>query len=172
MKQSDAFAARQIPKKIFDLLEREVQLSYEMLALLEAEKNALTSMDMQSLVSLSRKKVGQLGTMQSVDESLQETARQFANLPAGTPVRLEKLASLASGRDMEQLTAYRNKLTLLREEILGRNMINKHFAEDTRGYLNDAISLITNSVAQRPMYGSKGLDKPSTKQPTLISREV
>ncbi len=172
MQQHNALTIRQIPKKIFDLLEREVQLSQEMLSLLESEKNALAAMDMQSLVSLSRKKVGQLTTMQAVDESLQETARQITDLPAGKPVKLENLASLATGEDMDRLKAYRKKLTQLREEILGRNMVNKHFAEDTKSYLNDAISLITSAVAERPMYGTKGVGKPSTKQPALISREV
>lgn len=161
-----------IPKKIYDLLEREVQLSQELLDILQAEKNALTAMDMKSLVSLSRKKMNQLSKIQSVDESLQETARQIADLHPGRKVRLENLASIASGEDMVRLKDYREKLTSMRQEILDRNIINKHFAEDTKSYLNDAISLITSKVADTPMYGSKGIDKPSTKQPALISREV
>ena len=172
MQPQDVLTIRQIPKKIFDLLEREVRISNEILDLLEAEKNALTSMDMQSLVSLSRKKATRIATIQSVDESLQETARQLANLPAGRPVKLEDLASVASGQDVEQIKAYRKKLTLLREEILGRNMLNKRFAEDTTGFLNDAISLITGAFTKKQVYGTKGMDKQSSKQPTLISREV
>ena len=172
MQQQNVMTTRQIPKKIFDLLEREVRLSKDILDLLEAEKNALSTMDMPSLISLSRKKATQVATIQSVDESLQETARQLANLPAGRPVKLEDLASVASGQDVEQIKAYRKQLTLLREEILGRNMLNKRFAEDTKGFLNDAISLITGSFTKKQVYGTKGLDKPSSKQPTLISREV
>ena len=172
MRHQNITEQRPIPKQIFDLLEREVQLSHEMLDLLEAEKNALTAMDIQSLISLSRKKVNHLSKIQSVDDSLQETASQIAGLPSDTKVKLEHLASLTSGDDMAHLSAYRKKLTKLREQILDRNMINKHFAEDTKSYLNDAMSLITSKIAEKPMYGNKGIDKPSVKQPTLISREV
>lgn len=161
-----------LPPKLFEILEKEVALSQEMLRILEAEKDALVEMDMQTLLNLSRKKENQLSMIQALDQSLQETSQKLANRGSDEPVKLTELAALASDAEVERLMGYRERLITMREEIISRNVINKHFAEDTQHFLGDAISMITNAVAERPMYSNKGINKPSVKQPSLISREV
>lgn len=166
-------AARNIPDEVFELLRKEVDLSQEMLTLLDQEKTALVAMDMPTLIELSRQKLKQLGRIQALDESLQETSRRLTD--STTPaITLSSLNDYASEAERPQLEDLRHRLLALREQILSKNMVNKRFAEDTQHYLSDAISLITTAAAeQHPSYGkAKQGGKSYANQPTMISCEV
>lgn len=172
MQEQPDIDQKSIPAAIFEILEQELQLSQEMLDLLDEEKIAMTKMDLKSLIALSKKKENQLVRIQQLDESLQEAARQIADAPNTKVVKLSALITLASGVETTMLKRYRDKLTYMREEIISRNVLNRRFAQDVQGYLNDAISMITRSVVKNPMYGTKGARKPSANEPSLISKEV
>jgi Mg2+ and Co2+ transporter CorA len=166
-------APRNLPDELFELLYKEVDLSQEMLALLDQEKTALVAMDMTTLVELSRQKLKQLDRIRALDESLQKTSRQITDSTAST-IKLSSLNEHASETERPRLESLRQQLLALREQILSKNIVNKRFAEDTRHYLNDAISLITTATAgQHPSYGkAKQGGKSYANQPTMISCEV
>lgn len=164
---------RSLPAKFFEALEQEVILSQDMLAILNEEQKALVSMDMQALLRLSAIKENRLSRIQALDALLANLTREICPEAPGKTARLAALIPLLNQEDGNKLVQYRKKLTRLREEILNRNLINRHFAADVKTYLNDAISLISNGIAERPMYGLTGLSrKPSLSQPSFISREV
>jgi hypothetical protein len=164
---------RTLPAGFFEALEQEILLSRNMLAILHEEEKALAAMDMQALVRLSAKKENRLGRIQALDLQLTEMAGEFRSEAGEKTSRLGLLIPLLSPDEGEKLDHYRKRLTRLREEILSRNRINRHFAADVNNYLNDAISLITSGIAGRPLYGLSGRSKkPSLDQPSLISREV
>ena len=173
MQHTETMTQRSLPAKFFEALDQEILLSQDMLAILSEEQKALVAMDMQSLLRLSAKKENRLSRIQALDSLLAELARE---LRPGAPDKTAKLAALIPLLNPEEggkLAQYRKKLTGLREDILSRNQINKHFAADVKTYLNDAITLITSGIADRPMYGLTGLTrKPSLNPPSLISREV
>ncbi|HEX9716048.1 MAG TPA: flagellar export chaperone FlgN [Desulfurivibrionaceae bacterium] len=159
---------RSLPARFFETLEQEVLLSQDMLAILNEEEKALVAMDMQALIRLSGKKENRLTRIQALDSLLTEMSEKI--LPGA---KLSSLIPLLNPEEGEKLRQYRKNLTRLREEILGRNQVNSHFAADVKTYLNDAILLITSGIAERPMYGLTGISrKPSLSQPSLISREV
>ncbi len=164
---------RSLPAKFFETLEQEILLSQDMLAILSEEQKALVAMDMQSLIRLSGKKENRLSRIQALDSLLADLAAELRPEAHGKTAKLAALIPLLNPEEGEKVSQYRKKLTGLREDILSRNQINKHFAEDVKTYLNDAISLITSGIADRPMYGLTGLSrKSSLNPPSLISREV
>ena len=173
MQDTEMTGQRSLPAKFFETLDQEVLLSQDMLVILQAEQKALVAMDMQGLIHLSTKKENRLSRIQALDSQLAEMAGELRPEAPGTTARLGALIPLLNPEDGEKLTQYRKKLIGLREDILSRNQINKHFAADVKTYLNDAISLITSGIAERPMYGLTGRStKPSLNQPSLISRAV
>ena len=166
-------ASRNLPDEVFELLRKEVDLSREMLTLLDHEKTALVAMDVPALVELSRQKLKQLSRIRALDESLQNASRRLTDSTAPA-IRLSSLNDYASEAERPQLEDLRQRLLALREQILSKNIINKRFAEDTQHYLNDAISLFTTAAAeQHPSYGkAKQSGKSYANQPTMISCEV
>lgn len=164
---------RSLPARFYEILEQEILLSQDMLAILQEEQKALVSMDMQELLRLSGKKENRLSRIQALDSMLADLTEEFRPEGADKTARLSALIPLLNPSEGARLDLYRKKLAGLREEILSRNQVNKHFAADVEKYLNDAISLITSGIAERPMYGLTGRSKkPSLSQPSLISREV
>jgi flagellar biosynthesis/type III secretory pathway chaperone len=169
MQQTQPTGQCSLPARFFEALEQEVLLSQDMLVILHEEEKALVAMDMQALVRLSSKKENRLSRIQALDSLLTGMAGE---LRPETP-RLGALIPLLRPEEGEKLGHYRQKLTRLREEILSRNQINRHFAADVNSYLNDAISLITSGIAERPLYGLTGRSKKaSLNAPSLISREA
>jgi len=164
---------RSLPARFYEILEQEILLSQDMLSILQEEQKALVSMNMQELLRLSGKKENRLSRIQALDSMLAELAGEFRPEATEKTARLSALIPLLNPEEGAKLGQYRTKLAGLREEILSLNRINKHFAADVEKYLNDAISLITSGIAERPMYGLTGRSKkPSLSQPSLISREV
>ncbi len=162
-----------LPARFFEILKQEIAVSQEMLSVLKEEKQALIDMEMQTIINLSRKKEHCLKRLQGLDEMIQQVSRTITGAQPHENIRLKDLVGLLPPLEAKKLEAVRVKLSSLREEVLSKNLINKKFAEETKNFLGDAISTITSTVAERPMYGrSKGLNKPSVNQPSLISREV
>lgn len=159
-------------QKIFDILEQEIRFSEELLRILNAEQAALTAMDLQSLVKNSRLKEAQLKKIQQYDAALQETAIRLTRLPEGKIVKIADLKPFITDVDAIKLEDYRDKLEALRQDVLDRNHINKQFANDTLGYLGDAISLITGAIRDQTSYGARGVARAGSSGPRLISREV
>ena len=173
MQQTETTKQRSLPPRFFETLEQEVLLSQDMLTILQAEQKALVAMDMQALINLSGKKENRLSRIQALDSQLAELTKELRPEPPDKTAKLATLVPLLNPEQGGKLAQYRKKLTGLREEILSRNQINRHFAADVKQYLNDAISLITSGIADRPLYGLTGVGrKPSLSQPSLISREV
>ncbi len=161
---------------ILDVLKRQISISANFLAILEAEKNALVNMEMSSLISLTRLKERELSKMAQLDHSLQEIAAQVVSTDSGRAdevIKLVELVPFMSRKQAFTLKKLRDQLASLRENIASNNLINKRFASDTLGYINDAISLICNDVTSETAYniGRRQLASGSPA-PALVSREV
>lgn len=166
--------ARPLPL-IFDVLKRQISISTNFLTLLEAEKNALVNMNMNSLISLTRLKERELSKMAQLDHSLQEVAGQMVATNKSRNDKVIKLVELVPFMSKEQaltMKKLRDQLAALREKISDNNLINKRFASDTLGYINDAISLICNEITCEPAYHPGRQLSGSSPAPALLSREV
>ncbi|MCB2183516.1 MAG: flagellar protein FlgN [Desulfobulbaceae bacterium] len=159
---------------ILDILKRQIAISTGFLALLQAEKEALINMDMNALIHLTKRKELELKKIAQLDHSLQEVAGKIVTTENGQN-RIIKLAELIPFMTREQtltMKNFRDQLAALREKITRNNLVNKHFASDTLGYINDAISLICGKIAEVPLYGTRGGKGKASSAPALVSREV
>lgn len=159
-------------EKIFEILELEIRFSQELLQLINEEQTALTAMDLQTLVKISRRKEAQLKKIQQYDSALQETAMRLTRLPEGKIIKIADLKPFIAENDAFKLEDYRDRLEALRQDVLDRNHTNKQFASDTLGYLGDAISLITGAISDKSLYCARGASRARVNGPTMISREV
>lgn len=162
-----------LPGRFFENLEQAVMLSRDLLAILNEERKAMVAMDMQALAELSARKENRLHRLNALDSLI---AEMTGNLQpeAGKRAGLSGLIPLLGKEEGSKLKQFQKRIAGLREEISRCDQINRFFASDVQNYINDAISLITSAIADRPLYGRlAGLArKPSLNQPSLISREV
>jgi flagellar biosynthesis/type III secretory pathway chaperone len=163
---------KSVPPELFENLARQIDLSLQLLEILEQEQDILLAMDTQGLFTLTRRKEYQLNRLQLLDLSFQEIAKTLVADSSPEPVRLREVIELAGDREAARLEQDRVKLVALCQKIQDRNLVNKLFARDVLGYLNDAVSLITNAIAGQSAYSAKGSIRPSSRQPALISREI
>ena len=157
-----------------ELLHSLVKLSAEFLSLLQAEKKALTGMNIPVLAEITRKKDMDLTRIQRLDENIQEISRRMipATEKASENIKLADTVPYLNKKDGLILEKYQKKLSLLRTEIVTANYVNKKFTNDTLGYLNDAVSLICNGIVSDPTYNSGSQEKKAKTIPALVSREV
>lgn len=176
MTTATIMAPTTVPPRLFEVLEQEATLSEELLALLDQEQATLVAMEVQALVALTRRKTNLLTRIQAADALLQEMVGQLLAGTAGKANLTGVINGLARGEERERLAATRQRLLRLREQIVAKNTINRHFAEDTQRYLNDAISLITSAAAENQDSYQRGRGNgrkpPSANRPALISRAV
>ncbi len=169
-----------IPYTLFEILEQETELSRIILETLTDERTAITKMDMPCLITLSKRKEKQLTRLQMLDKSLQKTIRGMADNSdtalgdaiGDQAVNLATLIPVATEEDAHMLVIHRDSLKKMREQIKSRNHVNKRFAQNVQGYLNDAISLITGSIADDEFYGARGAARACAGRPALISTEA
>lgn len=170
-----ANTAKNLPPLFFKAMEQEIILSEEMVTILNAEQQALVAVDMPALISLSTRKGALATRLAAMDTQLQEMARAAMGQPQDTVIRLRAIAGLLDPAEASKLEASRLRLASLRNEILSKTIVNRKFTEETRQFLNDALTTITGSMTERPLYGrnmGRGMGRPMTNQPSLISREV
>ncbi len=157
---------------LFEILGSEENLSNELLNLLDQEQTALTAVDLKGLISLSQKKNKLAVQIHNLDETIQHVAKKMLGEDDRNIVKLSSLESKVDTAEAGKLKGFRQRLNDLRRKIHDCNMINKKFAEDTLGYINDGISMISGAVAAEGEYqGRVGLNRASNG-PVLINREV
>lgn len=167
--------------EILAMLDKELSSADDILLLLEEEFQALLGMDMASLVSLSKKKMNQLARMERLDSSVQERIngillRTGKRREEKSPATGEKIVDISSVAEMleaggrQKLQQKKDMLREKRRAIADKNYINKKLVEDSLGYLNDAISLLTTRP-EEPGY-SKKTGKKKASSPAFLSRAV
>lgn len=153
-----------VEQDILDSLALNLQLCQDLLAALQEENTALRKMDTQGLFRLSRQKDTLLAKIHYLDDSLQKSLAEQGKNPS------------AAGQSPERtrvIGAYKLKIKTMRQEIQAKNMINKRFTEDTLGYLNDAIALITRPAQAENIYRIPGRFQARRQStPSFISRQV
>lgn len=169
---------QKIPTGIFDLLHKDIELSRELLTLLAEEQAAIVAMDMSKLMALGRQKSESMERLRELDETLRQDVEELTGKPSEKAVRLLDLADLAAGEEQQRIHAMRRQLVDLRQQIAGKNVINRQFVRDTQRHLQEAISLITTAAGGEGAqnYGRPGrpggMARRNSGGPSLISREV
>ncbi|MDA8419091.1 MAG: flagellar export chaperone FlgN [Desulfobacteraceae bacterium] len=133
-----------------------LKLSQDLFLLLADENAALRAMATQELFRISRQKMSLLARLNYLDEVLGQL------LPAASSSERERL-----------IGQYKRRIREVRAAIQDQNLINKRLTEDTLGYLNDAIALITRPAREESVYRAPGrLLGRNLTLPSVISRAV
>ena len=180
MNKSNVIEQQELPNgyipQLRELLLTQVKLSTDFCSLLEEEKKALVKMDIPLLAEIVRKKDKELARIQRLDENIQEISSRIAlkdrKKKNVTASKLLDTIPFLSADGQEIVLKYQKKLSLLRNNILTANHVNQRFANDTLGYINDAVSFICNGIASDPTYNITSQEQRSKSIPALVSREV
>ncbi len=134
-----------------------LKLSQDLFLLLEDENAALRAMATQDLFRISHQKMSLLARLNYLDEVLGQL-----------------LSAAASSSERERLIGqYKRRIREVRAAIQNQNLINKRLTEDTLGYLNNAIALITRPASEESVYRAPGrLSGRNLTLPAVISRAV
>jgi len=168
---------------LFEGLRIRTKLSQDILQTLKEENKALRDMATQELFRLVTQKNNLLAKIQYLDESLKNTIKgllgndasttQLQTASDHTTFTLSRLAPLLPKEKADTVKQYSHNLRQLRHEIQTQNFVNHRFTHDTLSCLNDAIKLITGSVAANSNYSMPGLaTRHQRTNPSLISRKV
>ena len=169
-------------EEILLLLDKELACADDILTILKEELQALIDMDMSALVALTKRKMQQLGCMQRLDSAVQEKIGAFlAHSGRGKESRVDSsrekivdistVANLLEDGKKEELRRKKDMLQYKRRAIADKNYINKRLVEDSLGYLNDAISLLTTRP-EEPGYSNKQSGRKRASSPAFLSRAV
>ena len=156
------------------MLAAQEKLSTEFCSLLDAEKEALVSMDIPVLAEITRKKDRDLSRIQRLDENIQEVTHRIVGEKEKSPqpVKLTETIPFLNQEEGLIIKEYQKKLSRLRTAIVTANHINQQFTSDTLGYLNDAVSLICRGIVCDPLYNTSRKEQMGKNTPALVSREV
>lgn len=170
-------------EKIVSLLGKGISCSDEFLSLLEEELQAVLKMDMTALISLSKRKTRLVDLLQQLDRAVAKQAevlnpggqtvssRQAKGKRENAVVHLSAIAESCPKEQKEKLCRHRDQFVARRRTIADKNYINRRLIEDSLGYLNDAISLLTRTENDSS-YGKKAGGKKNKSLPVLVSRAV
>lgn len=143
---------------IVEGLSVSLKLGQDLLALVREEGVALLAMDTQELFRLSRQKTTLLAKIHYLDDALHR-------LLEGDQAQVRERAQV--------IAQYKKRINEVRAEVLLKNMSNKRLTEDTLGYLNDAIALMTRPDPNETVYRVPGRSQARSKNlPSYISRAV
>jgi flagellar biosynthesis/type III secretory pathway chaperone len=156
------------------MLTAQEKVSTEFCRLLEDEKKSLVSIDIPSLVEITRKKGKDLSRIQRLDENIQEMIRRIVSGKGKStgPIKLSETIPFLDQNEALMVKEYQKKLSRLRTAIVTANHVNQKFTMDTLGYLNDAVSLICKGIVSNPLYNTDRKEQMSKNTPALVSREV
>ncbi|MFP3982620.1 MAG: flagellar export chaperone FlgN [Desulfurivibrionaceae bacterium] len=162
-------------KELHCTLDKQIELTEEVLAITRAEKEALVNMDEDSLFSLARSKNNKLDTIAANDTEIKQKLAEIApDTGAGQngSFKLLDLAPLLEADESARITKKRNRLAELRKKIINDNVVNKKFSSNVLGYIEDAISLIVNGIQENSTYNRQKQGTTETSRPALLSREI
>ena len=160
-------------QNIVDILEQEEKLWLDLQRLIDQERQALTDMNVDMLMAISRGKAVLTEKLVKKEEALQAEAGALINAGPGENVKLEDLLLHVDDKNLAgKMSDRRSRLAAIRRRVLDENIINRKFAEDTLGYLNDGIAMIMRSGDNSDLY-KRGNSRPQVHAgPAMISREV
>ena len=180
---ADKVDKQTLQQDLIEGLRVNTKLSQDVLQTLKEENKALRGMETQELFRLAKHKSNLLAKIQYLDKSLKNTIQSLLDDETSTSqdqistdqavLPLSRLTPLLPKEKAATVNQYIRNLHQLRQEIQTQNSINKRFTHDTLSCLDDAISLITKSVADKNNYGIPGLTANHRhNRPSLISKKV
>jgi len=161
-------------EELFQQMEEEI-LYYHLLAEeMKKESEYLRKGSTTSLMESLQLLEIQTTEIQKIHESIRRSLERIWSGMEGEKGKnnLSSLLPLLGRQDSQRIKDYQRTLEGLKKLIAQINTRNKTFAQGSLAYWRDLFSLLTQPLAESPVYIQNGKTKSSTHLPISLNRKV
>jgi hypothetical protein len=161
-------------KDLYDLLEEEIFQYHLLVAELKKESEHLRRGSVDSLTECLQFLEIHASAIRKVHESVQKTVgKTLAFLSPGEEERnLPRLLAVVPPEDAARIKSYQNTLDRMKTWVGRINERNKNYIQESMNYWKDLVSLLTEPLAESPVYVQNGRKSVSGSLPRTLNRKV
>ncbi len=167
-------ASEELLKQLFQQMEEEI-LYYHLLAEeMKKESEYLRKGSTTSLMESLQLLEIQTSEIQKIHESIRRSIERIWSNMEGEKGKdtLSSILPLLPPQDSQRIRDYQRTLEDLKKRIAEINSRNKTFAQGSLAYWRDLFSLLTQPLAESPVYIQNGKTKSSNHLPISLNRKV
>lgn len=161
-------------KSLYDLLEQEI-VQYHLLGEeLKAESEHLRRGSADSLTESLHSLEICASAIRKVHDSIQKTAAKAlaALSPGEEEGNLSRLLAVLPPEDATRIDSYQKTLERMKTWVARINERNKNHAQESMNYWKNLVSLLTEPLAESPVYVQNGKKSVSASLPRTLNRKV
>jgi hypothetical protein len=161
-------------KDLYDLLEEEIFQYHLLVEELKKESGHLRRGSTDSLTESLHSLEIHAAAIRKVHESIQKTVgKALAFLSPGEGERnLSRLLAVLPPEDAGRIKSYQKALEQMKIWMARVNERNKTYIQESLNYWKDLVSLLTEPLAESPVYAQNGKKSVSGSLPCTLNRKV
>ena len=161
-------------KELFQQMEEEILYFHLLAEEMKKESEYLRKGSTTSLIESLHLLEIQTAEIQKKHESIRRIIERIWSGMEGKKGKnnLSSLLPLLGPKDSQRIRDYQRTLEGLKKRIAEINTRNKTFAQGSLAYWRDLFSLLTQPLAESPVYIQNGKTKSSTPLPFSLNRKV
>jgi len=161
-------------KDLYDLLEEEIFQYHLLVEELKKESEHLRRGSVDSLTESLYSLEIHAAAIHKVHDSIQKTVgKVLAFLSPGEEKRnLSRLLAALPPEDAGRIKSYQNTLDRMKTWVGRINERNKNYIQESMNYWKDLVSLLTEPLAESPVYVQNGKKSVSGSLPCTLNRKV
>jgi hypothetical protein len=161
-------------KGLYDLLEEEIFHYHLLVEELKKESEHLRRGSVDSLTESLQSLEIHAATIRKIHESIQKTVgKTLALLSPGEAERgLSRLLVVLPPQDAAPIKSYQNTVDGLKIRMARINERNKTYIKESMNYWKDLVTLLTEPLAESPVYVQNGKKSVSGSLPRTLNRKV
>ncbi len=161
-------------KELFQQMEEEILYFHLLAEEMKKESEYLRKGSTTSLMESLQILEIQTTEIQKIHESIRRSIERIWSGMEGKKGKnnLSSLLPLLRPQDSQRIKDYQRTLESLKKRIAEINTRNKTFAQGSLAYWRDLFSLLTQPLAESPVYIQNGKTQSSTPLPISLNRKV
>jgi hypothetical protein len=161
-------------KDLYDLLEEEIFQYHLLVEELKKESEHLRRGSVDSLAESLHSLEIHAAAIRKVHESIQKTVgKALAFLSPGEEERnLSRLLAVLPPEDAGRIKSCQKALERMKIWMARINERNKNYIQESLNYWKDLVSLLTEPLAESPIYAQNGKKSVSGSLPCTLNRKV
>lgn len=161
-------------KDLYDLLEEEIFQYHLLVEELKKESGHLRRGSVDSLTESLHSLEIHAAAIRKVHESIQKmVGKALAFLSPGEEERnLSRLLAVLPPEDAGRIKSYQKALERMKIWMARINERNKNYIQESLNYWKDLVSLLTEPLAESPVYVQNGKKSVSGSLPCTLNRKV
>lgn len=161
--------------RLHNLLKNQNTLLQELLSYLEKEQQCIINLSIDQLYEITKLKETNILKMKLLKESVQDVLARLApmvDLQNKKMSLVQLIERIPHGHYRQKVKEAHQTALFLARSIETRNQGNKSFIQESLRYIDDSISMLTNSHQKLGAYHQDGRQALSPAIRRLLSREV